>query len=217
VSTLSSSRGDPVKRGSIRTGAALLVLIVPLCAAAVSAQVVGAILTGTVADPSGAAVPNAAVSVRNTETGVVTVVQTNGAGIYSAPNLLPGEYTISAEASGLTSGPLQALTLTVGEKQILDIEVSLRPVGEVVDVNAGAGTVELGSAAISHIVDGRAARELPLNGRDWTQLAALQPGISPIRTQPDANGVNNRGTAASEPSSRSAALARSRTTIGSTA
>src|SRR5262249_1061518 len=117
--------------------AAVRVLSAVLCAAAASPRVVGAILTGTVHDPSGAAVPNAAVTFRNAETGIVTVVQTNGAGSYSAPNLLPGEYTVSAEASGLTSGALQALTLTVGEKQILDIDVRLRTVAESVDVTGG--------------------------------------------------------------------------------
>ena len=81
----------------------------------------------------------------------------------------------------------------MGEKQIFNIQMRMANLVEIVDVNAGAATVELGSAAISHVVDGRAARELPLNGRDWTQLALLEPGITLIRTQPSGNGVNNRG------------------------
>jgi hypothetical protein len=158
-----------------------------------SAQVVGAILAGTIADPSGAAVPNATVTIHNVATGIVTVTQANAAGIYSAANLLPGEYAISAHASGLTSGELPRLTLTVGENQILNIQLKIPTVTQSIDVFAGTATVDLGSTAVSHIVDGRAARELPLNGRDWTQLAVLEPGINPIRTQPDANGLNNRG------------------------
>ena len=187
-------RRDATVRVSTRTRAALLVLLVaPLLAAAASAQVMGAILTGTVVDPSDAAAPSAIVTIRNVETGIVTVVQTNAVGMYSAPNLLPGDDNISADAPGLASGELPRLTLTVGEEQILNIQFKIATIAETVDVHAAAGTVELGSAAISHVVDGRAARELPLNGRDWTQLAALEPGISPIRTQPDANGLNNRG------------------------
>ena len=65
-----------------------------------SAQVVGAILSGSVTDPTGAAIPAAKVTIRNTATGVVTETAANGAGIYSAPNLLPGEYTVSASAPG---------------------------------------------------------------------------------------------------------------------
>jgi hypothetical protein len=176
-----------------RIRAALLVMLSLLLATAASAQVVGAILTGTVADPSGAAAVQAIVTMRNVGTGIVTVTQTNAAGIYSAANLLPGEYIISAEAAGLTSGALPTLTLTVGEKQVFNIQIGITKIAETVDVIAGASTVELGSAAVSRVIDGRGARELPLNGRDWTQLALLQPGVSLIRTQPDANGVNNRG------------------------
>ena len=172
--------------------AALVGLIVLLFATAAGAQVVGAILTGTLTDPSGAVALNAAVTIRNVETGIVTVTQTNAAGIYSTPNLLPGEYTVSAEAVGLTSAESR-LRLTVGEKQIFNIQMRMANLVELVDVSADPGTVGLGNAAISHVVDGRTARELPLNGRDWTQLALLEPGITLIRTQPSGNGVNNRG------------------------
>jgi hypothetical protein len=180
-------------RASVRTGALLVVLVAMLPGDVARAQVVGAILTGTVTDPSGAAVPNAKVAIQNLATGIVTETHTNAAGIYSAPNLLPGEYLVSVEAPGLVARQAPRLTLTIGEKQILNIEMDIGGVTATVDVSAGAPMVELGSAALSHIVDGRSARELPLNGRDWTQLATLEPGINAIRTQPDANGLNNRG------------------------
>ena len=153
---------------SNRTHAALVTLIVLLLATAARAQVVGAILTGTITDPSGAAVVSATVSIRNVETGIATVTRTNEAGIYSAPNLLPGEYIVSTEASGLMSGELPALTLSVGAKEILNVRMGLAAVAQTVDVHAGVGAVELGTSAISHVVDGRAARELPFNGRDWS-------------------------------------------------
>jgi hypothetical protein len=110
----------------------------------------------------------------NTETGIVTVTHTNSAGIYSTPNLAPGNYIVSSEASGLTSGQSR-LTLVVGQNQILNVQMRVADVVELVDVSANVATVELGTAAISHVVDGRAARELPLNGCDWTQLAQLEP------------------------------------------
>ena len=178
---------------SIRTHAALVALIVLLRAIAAGAQVVGATLTGTIVDPSGAATVNGTVTIRNVETGIVTVTQTNAAGNYSAPNLLPGEYTISADASGLTSGELRRLTLTVGERQIVNIQMRFAKVAATVDVIASSASVEFGSAAVSHVVNGRTARDLPLNGRDWTRLPLLEPGVSLIRTQPSGNGGNNRG------------------------
>jgi hypothetical protein len=179
----------PVKR---RRPIVVLVTLVLRAATAV-AQVDGAILTGTVADPTGASVANAVVTLRNLSTGIVTVVHTNASGSYVAPNLLPGEYIATADASGLTSGALAALNLTIGEQPVLNIQMRIAQLAATVDVVGGANTLESGSAAVSHVVDGRAARELPLNGRDWTQLAALEPGVSSIRTQPDANGLNNRG------------------------
>ncbi len=157
------------------------------------AQVVGAFLTGSVIDPSGAAVSNAQVTLRNLATGVVTQATTNNAGIYSVPNLLPGEYEVSAHAPGLTPKQRARLTLTVGENQVLNLELQLATAASTVEVSADASLVELGSASVTQVVNGHTARELPLNGRDWTQLATLEPGVSAIRTQPDANGLNNRG------------------------
>jgi hypothetical protein len=180
----------------MNTFSARICVLISLCAsltAAASAQVVGAILSGTITDPSGAAVPNAKVSIRNLATGIVTEALSNGSGIYSAPNLLPGEYEVSVAASGLSSTQRGRLTLTVGEKQVRNLEMQVGAAAAAIDVSAAGSPVELGSAAMSQVVDGRTARELPLNGRDWTQLATLEPGISAIRTQPDANGLNNRG------------------------
>jgi hypothetical protein len=180
-------------RANIWMRTALLVPVVALLTAIdLGAQVVGATITGTVTDPSGAVAVDAVVTFRNTETGIVTVTQTNKAGIYSTPNLPPGKYIVLSDSSGLTSGESR-LTLTVGQNQVLNVQMRVADVVALVDVNASAGAVELGTAAISQVVDGRAARELPLNGRDWTQLAQLEPNIRLIRTQPSGNGVNNRG------------------------
>ena len=179
-------------RISARTRRLFLALFALASAIAV-AQVVGAILTGTVTDPTGAAAPNAKVTISNLATGIVTIASTNGSGIYNAPNLLPGEYEISVEAAGLSLRQHAKLTLTVGEKQILNLEMQVSNAAATIDVTAEAAGVELGSSAMSQVISGHTARELPLNGRDWTQLATLEPGISAIRTQPDANGLNNRG------------------------
>ena len=157
------------------------------------AQVVGAILTGTVADPSGAAVPNAQVTIHNLATGIVIEATSNGAGMYSVPNLLPGRYEVSAQAPGLMPKQRAQLTLTVGEKQVLNLEMLVADTASTLEVSAEGNLVELGSASMSQVVDGQTARDLPLNGRDWTQLATLEPGISAIRSQPDANGLSNRG------------------------
>src|SRR5260370_34038145 len=113
------------------------------------AQVVGAFLTGSVIDPSGAAVSNAQVTLRNLATGVVTQATTNNAGIYSVPNLLPGEYEVSAHAPGLTPQQRARLTLTVGENQVLNLELQLAPAASTLEVNPDASLLELGSASVT--------------------------------------------------------------------
>ena len=158
-----------------------------------TAQIVGATVSGTVTDPSGAVVPNAKITIRNLATGVVAEAATNASGLYSEPNLLPGEYEVTVAAAGLISRQRSQLKLTVGERQILNLSMQVGEAAAAIDVTGEAAAVELGNASMTQVISGETARELPLNGRDWTQLATLEPGISAIRTQPDSNGLNNRG------------------------
>ena len=81
----------------------------------------------------------------------------------------------------------------VGEKEVFNATLQVAKVSENIEVMAGAPTVQLASSEISDVVNETTTRELPLNGRDWTQLASLQAGIANIRTQPSAAGLNNRG------------------------
>jgi hypothetical protein len=178
----------------MKIGRVLLVYVMlaltGLISTPVHAQVAGATLSGTVTDASGAAVPNAKVSIKNSATGVVRDVTTDSAGFYSAPNLLPGVYDTTVEATGFSSAVQRGLTLTVGASKSLNIALAVGQVNEKVEVTAAAPTVELTSSTISGEVDSATERELPLNGRDWTQLATLQPGVTGVRVE---NGPNNRG------------------------
>jgi hypothetical protein len=159
------------------------------------AQVVGAIISGTITDPSGAVIPNAQITLRNLSTGVVTQVATNGTGLYNAANLLPGDYQVNAMATGFAPQQRSGLSLTVGEKQVLNMRLRIGDATSTTfEVGIDAPMVELGSTSVSAVIDGAIARDLPLNGRDWASLAALEPGIAPIRSQPDPNAsLNNRG------------------------
>ncbi|MCU1341165.1 MAG: TonB-dependent receptor plug, partial [Candidatus Acidoferrum typicum] len=159
----------------------------------VHAQVAGATLSGTVTDASSAAVPNAKVSIKNSATGVVRDVTTDSAGFYSTPNLLPGVYDITVVATGFSSAVQTGLTLTVGASKALNIALAVGQVSEKVEVTAAAPTVELTSSTISGEVDSTTERELPLNGRDWTQLATLQPGVVSVRVEAGASNRGNRG------------------------
>jgi outer membrane receptor protein involved in Fe transport len=159
----------------------------------IRAQVAGALLSGVVTDASGAAVPNANVSIKSAATGVTHDVTTDSAGFYSVPNLLPGAYDVTVGAPGFSSSIQTGLILSVGASKALNISLQVGQVSERLEVTASAPSVELTSSTISGEVDSTTERELPLNGRDWTQLATLQPGVAAIRVENGINGRGNRG------------------------
>src|SRR5689334_3981837 len=104
----------------------VLSLFIVLVAAHIGfGQVVGAILSGSILDPSGAVIPGAKVTIRNISTGVVTQVLTNQNGIYNANNLLPGDYQVNVVATGFAPQQRTGLTLTVGEKQLLNMQLKV--------------------------------------------------------------------------------------------
>ena len=141
------------------------------------AQVAGAMLTGTVKDASGAVIPNAQVVITDVATGVARTVSAGGAGLYAAPNLLPGTYEIRVSATGFSTQVQRDVTLTVGGQQILDFTMRVGQVSQTVEVTTEAPTVELTSSELGATVNSTTVRELPLNGRSWTDLATLQAGV----------------------------------------
>src|ERR1700686_3035853 len=110
------------------------VLCSPFTLVPVHAQVTGATLSGTVRDPSGALIVNARISINNVATGVTRALTTDAAGFYSAPNLLPGTYEVSATAPGFTTEVQTGLTLTVGAQQVLNLALRVGRTTEKIEV-----------------------------------------------------------------------------------
>jgi hypothetical protein len=162
-----------------RTASVCAAMFLAACAASFS-QTVGGMFLGAVRDPQGAAIPGAEVVIANTATGVIRAVLTNQAGSYHAANLQPGRYELTAQAPGFAIGARKNLTLNVGSEVVIDFELQIGSVTEIVEVSAQEATVDLVSATVNRTVGGTTIRELPLNGRDWTQLATLQPGIAAV-------------------------------------
>src|SRR5487761_1609773 len=157
------------------------------------AQVSGATLTGAVTDPSGAVIPNAKVLIKNVATGITRSVAANSAGFYTAPNLLAGHYSVTISASGFSTEVQSGIVLTVGASQILNVSLQVGKVTNLVQVTGAAPTVQLASSSISAVVNSTTVRQLPLNGRSWTDLAKLQPGVNAIQTQISASSGPDRG------------------------
>ena len=167
-----------------------LTLLVP---AHLRAQVAGATLSGTVTDTSGAVIPAAQVTVKNVGTGISAEVPANADGFYSVPNLLPGSYEVTATASGFATEVQSGVTLTVGAQQVLNFTLKVGQTTEKVEVTGAAPTVQLASSSISAVVGSTTVVELPLNGRSWTDLAALQPGVGALTIQPLFSNGPDRG------------------------
>src|ERR1700682_6452161 len=118
---------------------------------------------------------------------------TNGEGFYSAPNLLPGSYDVTVAAKGFQTTVQKAVTLTVGATQALNFEMRVGQLNQTVEVSATPPSVQTTSSTISATVDSTTVRELPLNGRDWTSLAALEPGVTSIPNQAGTGFSANKG------------------------
>src|SRR5260370_13114582 len=160
---------------------------------AVSAQVSGGTVSGKVTDSTGALIPGAQVAIRNTATGVTTNLVANEDGIYRGSNLLPGDYEITASAPNFTSFLQKGVTLTVGADVTIDLKLTAAAGTATIMISEEAPAVDTTTPTISAVVGERTIVELPLNGRDWTSLATLQPGISSIRTQSASGDPASRG------------------------
>ena len=179
----------------LRIGAIVLTLLFASCglAGAAHAQAVGAALSGLITDEHGGAVPGATVSIKNVATGVVREVSSNGDGFYSAPNLLPGTYEVRVTSQGFQTLVQKEIVLTVGAQQALNLSLKVGQLNQTVEVSAAPPEVQTASSTIGATVDSTTVRELPLNGRDWTSLAALEPGVSSIPNQVGTGFSANKG------------------------
>jgi hypothetical protein len=174
------------------SGAFFLMLL--LCANSllpIRAQEAGGTIVGVVTDPSGAAVGGANVSIKNVDTGVERNISTNTDGLYVAPNLLPGKYEVRVDATGFSSTVVSDVVLTVGERREINVALKIGQASDKVKVTGEQiSDVQLASSSLGNVVDSHTVVELPLNGRDWTSLTELEPGVAQVRTQ-KALGVSN--------------------------
>jgi len=150
-----------------------------LLAALAAAQTTDAVLTGTVTDPTGAAVPAAVVSAGNTRTGLVHRTLTNEAGVYLYPGLLPGVYQLTVEMSGFRKAVFDQIELEVAARVNLNVQLEVGSAAETVEVRAAAGE-QIGylTSSVGSVITGRQVLELPIAGRNAFDLLRTQAGVS---------------------------------------
>src|SRR6266446_1549417 len=147
-------------------------------ASSLNAQTVSGTILGLVQDPQGAAIPKAEVSARNIETGVVRKTTADDSGIYRISSVPAGSYEITVSVAGFKTEVRSGVIVTVGGDVAVNFSLSVGAVSEKVEVTGEAPQVDTSSSAMGGFVNSETIRELPLNGRDWLQLALLQPGVN---------------------------------------
>ena len=173
------SFGLAVRRNGSRLAVLLAAFFVIFAAQALAQE---ATILGTVTDPTGATVPNAAIVITNTETGVARNSATNSDGQYVAPDLKIGTYTIRVTASGFKATEQKNVVLAVGDRTRLDFKLQVGSTQEQVTVEANAVAVQTDSGEVSTVINGQQVTNLGINGRSLYSLFALAPGASSIQT-----------------------------------
>src|SRR3984893_3521800 len=156
-------------------------------------QVTGATLAGVVTDPSGSVIAGAQVSATNTATGISKETTTDSAGLYTLPNLQAGNYEVKVTATGFATAVQPNLSLAVGAQQSLNISMKVGETSQTVQVTEAAPQIDLTSSTLTGQVESQTVLDLPLNGRDWTSLATLHPGVNLIENQMDYSLGSARG------------------------
>jgi Carboxypeptidase regulatory-like domain len=134
-------------------------------------------LNGSVHDPSGAVMPGVAITVTNKGTGAARQLVTGSDGSFNATSLAAGAYSVKAEATGFST-LVQDATVQVGQTATLDLVMQVGETNEVVSVQAEAAQIDYDSHEINGVITRQRIQNLPLNGRDFLQLAMLEPGVS---------------------------------------
>ena len=146
-------------------------------------------IQGTVLDQSGAAIPNATITLTNTDTGITQTATSDSAGNFSFNALVRGNYSAEVTAQGFTT-QTQKLVLEVSQVQALNFQLQPGAVSTTVTVTSAAPIVDTASSSLGDVIQGRQTTELPLNGRNFTQLALLTPGVTRGQYGDISSGVN---------------------------
>ncbi|MBM3788213.1 MAG: carboxypeptidase regulatory-like domain-containing protein, partial [Acidobacteria bacterium] len=170
---------------------AALLLTLSLPAAA---QVTTGEITGTILDSANAVIAGATVTASNPATNTSRTVTTSNAGVYNIPALPPGVYSLRVEMKGFTSQVRNNVELQVAQVARIDLTLQVGNVTEVVEVQGGAPLIETDNTSLGTVVENKRIIELPLNGRNYLQLAALTPGATTAAPASFVMGLRQGGT-----------------------
>jgi hypothetical protein len=147
---------------------------------------------GVVTDSSVALVPGANIAVTNLDNGAIRETATNDSGVYQFPLLQPGRYTIAARKQGFKQMTRDGVQLELNQMAQIDFTMAAGEVNETIEVQASAPLLESNTSSVGQVIEAKAVSDLPLNGRNFAQLAILGPGVTGVGYS--ASGTIGSGT-----------------------
>jgi hypothetical protein len=185
------------RRSFLPAGATLMSMLILAAGGAgrLNAQGATASISGTVLDSSGAAIPAAAVEVRNTGTGAKRETASDSQGRFVFPDLAIGDYEIQAARMGFQTVIRKGITLDVGRAPVIDFQLPVGQAEQTVNVDSAVSQVETTTSSVSSLVNQTQMRELPLNGRNFEQLVLLAPGAVAYTAGPVSALIGRNSTA----------------------
>ena len=189
------AQGFSRQAGSLLPGmltAGFLSLLILLLAGSATAQVSSASVNGVIRDPKGAVIPGATIVLTSVDTSVEHTSVSNGSGDYVFLDITPGRYTVTASAPGFNPQKVSEFVLAVSQIATFDFNLNVGTQTQVVTVQGTAAQLDLTSASLGTVIATKQVNDLPLDGRNFTSLLSLTPGVVPIMTGQSA-GMQNGG------------------------
>jgi len=170
-----------------------VVLIAVLSALSLHAQVDTGSISGTVHDPAGAITTNATIEVTNTADGYVSTVTTNHDGLYTVVDLHPGNYRVSVAAPGFQSVTRTGIDLRLQDRLAINFDLAIGQTNSSIEVQSTAAALETETTSLGQVIEDKAIQALPLNGRNYIQLAVLGAGTTPSQRSNERNSFVANG------------------------
>ncbi len=149
-------------------------------------------ISGSIVDSSGAVVADANIAVKNLDTGIVRSTASNASGVYAVPGLRPGTYELTVRVQGFKTVSRGGIVLETGMARVVDVEIQLGATVETVAVEEKLSLEETSTASLGTVITQEKVANLPLNGRNFTQLLTLTPGATPVSTGQNRTGAQSQ-------------------------
>jgi hypothetical protein len=185
---------------NLRSRICCLAVTVTVCANLAIAQTTNGSISGTITDPSGAAVGGVQVQISSPDTGFQRSSVSLDNGTYNIPQLPPGTYSMTIQKSGFAKETRSNIQLVVNQSATIDFALSVAAVAETVDVTGAPPPLNTTTATLGDVIDHKQIVDLPLNGRSFTQLTLLTPGAAPQQSGQQAGFTVQLGAGSISPS-----------------